>query len=267
MLRILTLTTFLATPAFAQMQMPDTDNTQMKSGQMNHSMQSGMTMGDGQTAQMHGGSMDASGGGSMGMGNAGNMMAMSGMQEMMQGMMKMMGAMQGGNMPGHAGKAGKMTDTANQGVGGSPLSEPGQSGFAAIAEVVATLEADPNTDWASVDIDALREHLRDMDLVTVWSNATTEPVDGGLRFVVTGNSDVAPSIERMILGHASVMDGVDGWGYSSDVVDGGAAITVTVPDADLARLEGLGFYGLLASGMHHQPHHWMMATGNGMGMQ
>jgi len=42
---------------------------------------------------------------------------------------------------------------------------------------------------------------------------------------------------------------------------------VIVPEADLARLEGLGFYGLLAAGMHHQPHHWMMATGGGMGMR
>ena len=204
MLRILVLTIILATPAFAQTEMPATDPARMKLGQMEHSMNSGMTMGN---------------------------------------------------------------DRAAQGVGGSPLSEPGQSAFAAIAEVVATLEADPNTDWASVDINALRDHLRDMDVVTIRSSATTEPVDGGLRFVVTGNVDVVPSIERMTLGHASVMDGVDGWGYSAEVVDGGAAITVTVPEADMARLAGLGFYGMLASGMHHQPHHWMMATGNGMGMQ
>ena len=250
MLRILALTTILATPAFAQSQMPANHN-----GQMDHSV---MQSGNG----MDHGSMGAPGGGSMGMDEAGNMMAMSGMHEMMQGMTKMMGAMQG-----HMGGSGHMTGAAKQGVGGSPLTEAGQSAFAAIAEVVATLEADPNTDWASVDINALREHLRDMDLVTVWSSATTEQVDGGLRFVVTGNGDVAPSIERMILGHASVMDGVDGWNYSADIVEGGAAISVTVPSADLARLEGLGFYGLLASGTHHQPHHWMMATGRGMGMQ
>jgi hypothetical protein len=37
--------------------------------------------------------------------------------------------------------------------------EPGQGAFAAIAEIIALLEADPNTDWSKVDITALREHL------------------------------------------------------------------------------------------------------------
>lgn len=151
------------------------------------------------------------------------------------------------------------------GMGGSPLSEPGQSAFAAIAEVVRQLEADPNTNWNNVTIDVLREHLRDMDVVTIDSTAIAEDVDGGVRFTITGAPDVAPSITRMALGHAGVMDGIDDWRYSAEALDNGAVLTVLVPAADLAKLKALGFYGMLASGMHHQPHHWMMANGGGMG--
>ncbi len=152
------------------------------------------------------------------------------------------------------------------GVGGSPLSEPGQSAFAAIAEVVAVLEADPDTDWSTVDIDALRDHLRDMDVVTIDSHAVGTPIEGGMRFVVTGAPDVAPSIQRMVLAHARVMNGTDGWTYTARKTENGAVLNVTVPAADMPRLKALGFYGILASGMHHQPHHWMMATGQRMKM-
>ena len=45
------------------------------------------------------------------------------------------------------------------------LSEPGQSLFAALREVVSELEARPETDWSQVNIDALRQHLVQMDLL------------------------------------------------------------------------------------------------------
>lgn len=146
-------------------------------------------------------------------------------------------------------------------VGGSPVSEPGQSAFAAIAEIVGVLKADPDTDWSKVDIDGLRAHLRDMDIVTIDSVTETTEVEGGLRFVVTGKDDVADAIRRMAIAHTGMMDGVDGWVYSTEVVPNGAAMTVIVPEGDFAKLRALGFYGIMASGMHHQPHHWAMATG------
>ena len=37
--------------------------------------------------------------------------------------------------------------------------ETGQSAFAALAEIVAILQADPETDWERVDIAGLRRHL------------------------------------------------------------------------------------------------------------
>ena len=171
--------------------------------------------------------------------------------------MQMGGAQSGVIIPG------QMT---MQGVGGSPLSEPGQSAFATIAEVVAILVADPETDWSQVNIDTLREHLQDMDRVTLDSVAVAEEVAGGIRFLVTGTRYVSLSIQRMVIGHASVMDGVDGWRYSGEIIANGAAMTVLVPEVDMAKLEALGFYGLLAAGPHHLPHHWAMANGLGMGM-
>ena len=155
-----------------------------------------------------------------------------------------------------------MTSVPPEGIGGSPLFEGGQSAFSAIAEVVRVLEADPNTNWAMVDIPALRAHLRDMDIVTIDSTTATIAIEGGLRFEITGSGAVVEAIQRMALAHAGMMDGADNWHYAVDAIKNGAAMTVRVPEADLPKLKALGFYGIMASGMHHQPHHWAMATGS-----
>jgi hypothetical protein len=45
--------------------------------------------------------------------------------------------------------------------------EPGQAALGAMQEIVRMLEADPDTDWSKVTLTALREHLIDMDEVTL----------------------------------------------------------------------------------------------------
>lgn len=140
-------------------------------------------------------------------------------------------------------------------------SQPGQGAFAAIQEIVAILEADPKTDWSKVDIEALRQHLIDMDAVTLRAEAKSEPVDGGLRFVVTGAGPVRDSIRRMVLAHAATMDGAGGWRMSAAATDDGASLTVIVPPQDATKLRALGFIGVLTRGMHHQMHHLMIAKG------
>lgn len=142
-----------------------------------------------------------------------------------------------------------------------PATEAGQGAFAAIAEIIQALSADPETDWSTVNIRRLREHLRDMDVVMIDADARSEEIPGGLRFIVTGDADVAPSIRRMALAHAEVMNGADGWEYSARETPDGAIMEVRVPETDLPKLKALGFFGLMAGGMHHQSHHWMMATG------
>lgn len=141
--------------------------------------------------------------------------------------------------------------------------QPGQAAFAAIAEIVAILEADPSTDWSRVDIEALRRHLADMDNVTLRATATATPVPGGMEFAVAGEGAVRESVRRMVTAHAQAMNGAGGWSYAAAITDGGATLTVLVPPADLAKLRALGFIGVMTRGMHHQAHHLMIARGMG----
>ena len=54
-----------------------------------------------------------------------------------------------------------------QQLAGAVATQPGQGAFAAIQEIVEILAADPKTDWSKVNIDALRQHLIDMNNVTL----------------------------------------------------------------------------------------------------
>ena len=140
--------------------------------------------------------------------------------------------------------------------------EGGQGAFAAIQEIVAMLDADPQTDWAKVDVEALREHLIDMDNVTLHANVISEEVDRGIRFLATGEGPVVGSIRRMVFAHAATTNGVGGWTYDTAEIPNGAALTVKVAAPhDIAQLGGLGFIGVLAKGSHHQEHHLMIASG------
>ena len=139
--------------------------------------------------------------------------------------------------------------------------EPGQAAFAAIQEIVGILERDPKVDWSTVNIEALREHLIDMNNVTLSSNVKSERIESGMRFTVTGQGSVQNSIRRMVLAHAVAMDGVGGWRFTARERDGGAILTVRVPSQDLGKLHGLGFMGVVTRGMHHQEHHLMIARG------
>jgi hypothetical protein len=139
--------------------------------------------------------------------------------------------------------------------------QPGQGAFAAIQEIVRILEADPRTDWSKVDIEALRQHLIDMDNVTLAAAVRSESIDNGVRFIVTGREAVVQSIRRMTAAHAATMDGVGNWHFLAKPIDDGAILEVRVPAEDLAKLKGLGFIGVMTRGMHHQEHHLMIARG------
>ena len=71
---------------------------------------------------------------------------------------------------------------------------PGQDAFGAIQEIVRMLEADPNTDWSKVNLEALRQHLIDMNDVTLKAEAVAKPVDGGIEVTVTGAGRTAQAI-------------------------------------------------------------------------
>lgn len=142
--------------------------------------------------------------------------------------------------------------------------EPGQGAFAAIQEIVSLLDSDADTDWTKVNIDGLRQHLIDMDNVTLRAEVTATSIAGGKRYLVTGAGAIRDSVDRMIKGHAETMDGINGMRISAATLPDGAMMTVTVAEpADLSKLEGLGFIGIMTLGTHHQEHHLMIAKGEG----
>ena len=145
---------------------------------------------------------------------------------------------------------------------GAVATEPGQSAFAAIQEIVEILEADPTTDWSKVNIEALRQHLIDMDSVTLRAELKSETIDGGMRFTVSGSGSVKDSIQRMVLAHAATINGAGGWTLAAAETDSGAILTVLAPAKDIPKLHGLGFIGVMTRGMHHQMHHLMIARGD-----
>src|SRR6267142_5337363 len=57
---------------------------------------------------------------------------------------------------------------------------PGQDAFGAVQEIVRILEADPATDWSKVALEALRQHLIDMNEVTLRADATAMDIEGGV---------------------------------------------------------------------------------------
>ena len=157
------------------------------------------------------------------------------MQEMMrqhQGMMP---------MSGHAGMhAASTTPTM-----------PGQDAFGAIQEIVRILDADPKTDWSKVDLEALRQHLIDMNEVTLKADADAKPIDGGLEVTITGTGRTLVAIQRMIPAWVQTMNGHHGWTANAATLPNGELLTVTATDPkEIQHIRGLGFIGLLASGSH-----------------
>lgn len=143
--------------------------------------------------------------------------------------------------------------------------EAGQGAFAAIAEIVALLEASADTDWSRVDLDLLREHLVDMNEVVLRASAKAHEIGGGVEIQVTGAERTIGAIQRMVPAHALELNRQPGWNAAGEATPLGATLRVTGHDAQTtARIRGLGFFGLLATGAHHQAHHLAIAQGQHM---
>lgn len=140
--------------------------------------------------------------------------------------------------------------------------EQGQSAFAAIAEIVSILERDPDTDWSKVNIDALRDHLIDMNALTLEAEVSVKEKNGAVVFNAKGNGNTLRALQSMVPAHARELDKVDAWHAEGKAIENGATLTVTPKDkSDLQKIQALGFFGLMATGAHHQPHHLGMANG------
>ena len=138
---------------------------------------------------------------------------------------------------------------------------PGQGAFGAIQEIVGVLEADPNTDWSKVNINALREHLIDMNEVTLKAVGSERKLDNGLEIAVTGEGRTLDAIKRMVPAHAHELAKA-GWTATTEDLPNGVKFTVTSSDPQqIIKIKSLGFMGIMAQGDHHQLHHLTMAKG------
>lgn len=139
----------------------------------------------------------------------------------------------------------------------------GQAAFAAIIEIVGLLEQNPATNWDTVDIDLLRSHLLDMNLVMLNTTASKEVIsDNTIRFTVTANESSMASVKRMVPTHSQFVQQTRGWDIQAELTNNGATVTISSEDTNtIKRLNALGFYGFMSLEAHHQTHHYQMARG------
>jgi hypothetical protein len=173
--------------------------------------------------------------------------------QMMQGQEGMHGGM--GMHGGHGGLPGQQSAAT-----GTPTM-PGQDAFGTIQEIVQILQSDPKTDWSKVNIDALRQHLIDMNEVTLHAAAAQRMIDNVIEITVTGEGRTLEAIKRMVPAHVNELHEI-GWSAKSEDLPNGVRLTVLVSEAQpLTKLKALGFMGIMVQGGHHQPHHLMIAMG------
>lgn len=142
-------------------------------------------------------------------------------------------------------------------------SETGQSQFAAIAEIITILRNDSDTDWKRVDINSLRNHLVDMDNVTTKAKVESVINDLSVSFTVSGDGVIAKSIQRMVMAHSPMLQQATGWSVTAEKRFDGANMQIQLDSIEeLNVVAGLGFFGLLTIGAHHQQHHLMIAKGH-----
>jgi hypothetical protein len=184
------------------------------------------------------------------------------MPEMMQTCMRQM--MQSAMAQGHAGSQGADQHGMMMGMHGAMAAQPtmpGQDAFGAIQEVVQILEADPTTDWSKVNIAALREHLIDMNELTLHAVVAEQTLDNGIEVAVTGQGRTLEAIKRMVPAQAGELVNL-GWNATTQELPNGVKLIVTTADAkQVPKLKALGFLGIMVQGAHHQAHHLMTAKG------
>ena len=141
--------------------------------------------------------------------------------------------------------------------------EGGQAAFSTIAEIVVLLKNDPETDWSRVDINRLREHLVDMNELTLNVSVKTIIDTGHVSFSVSGEGRTVSAIQNMVPAHSAVLSDAKLYNAVAQKTENGTIMNVAFTnEQELAEITALGFFGLMASGSRHQAHHLQMARGN-----
>ena len=138
--------------------------------------------------------------------------------------------------------------------------EAGQSAFTAIAEIVDMLITDPNTDWETVNIDALRKHLVDMNELTLYAVVEKTVLENVVSFKVIGKGRVLQAIRTMVPRHATQLSKIKSWEVTTKLNENSVILSIYTNDKNqLKKIQALGFFGVMALEAHHQAHHWAMA--------
>jgi len=144
------------------------------------------------------------------------------------------------------------------------LTEAGNDAFGTIQEVIKKLESDPNTDWSKVNIEALRAHLSDMQDMTMNIEVLSQKnIPNGMEATIKATNPRAyEALKRVFMAHPDQLKRDTGWDMKVEESNQKFTIkTTTSKENEINKIRGLGYIGLMAYGAHHQPHHWMMATG------
>ncbi|MDZ7657716.1 hypothetical protein [Fodinibius sp.] len=146
----------------------------------------------------------------------------------------------------------------------TPLTEPGNDIFGTIQEVVQKLEANPDTDWSQVNLEALRQHLLDMKAFTEEVEILSkDQIEKGIAITVRPHSERAvQALEKLFSMHPDMIKKEKGWDMNAKQNGNNWMITCTTNnESEVQKIRALGYIGLLSEGAHHQLHHWMIATG------
>ncbi len=144
------------------------------------------------------------------------------------------------------------------------LTESGTDLFATVQEVIRKLEANPDTDWSKVNLEVLREHLRDMFEFSYNVDVISQQsIEQGVKIKVKPTTARAKkALAKVLSAHPMMLKMETGWNMQSQQQNDYYEITVTTTNPnEIDKIRGLGYIGMLAYGNHHQPHHWSMATG------
>lgn len=144
------------------------------------------------------------------------------------------------------------------------LTESGTDPFATLQEVIEMLEANPNTDWKKVNLEALRLHLLEMQDMTMNVDVVRKQIKNGFEAIVTPTTNRAVmSLTQVLSAHPAQMKAESGWDMQVSNNNGVFTLSVTTDNAgEVDKIRGLGYIGVMAYGNHHQPHHWAIASGN-----
>ena len=91
---------------------------------------------------------------------------------------------------------------------------------------------------------------------------TETDLSNGISAIASGDADTIATLRRMVPAHAAQLARDDRWTVAVSETSDGVELRVTSETpAVVARIKGLGFFGLMASQDHHREHHYMMAQG------